>query len=53
MLFSETSASAFLLARFRGLVRVPEKQARAPNSARMPGLAHPCPSSYIRRTNIF
>ena len=36
MLFSETSAAAFLLARFRGLARVP-------SSVRVPGVAHPCP----------
>ena len=34
MLFSETSAAAFLLARFLGLPRVP-------SSARVPGVAHP------------
>ena len=43
MLFSETSAAAFLLARFRGLARVLEKRARAPSSARVPGVTHPCP----------
>ena len=43
MLVSETSAAAFPLTRFRGLARVPEKQARVPSSARVPGVAHPCP----------
>ena len=41
MLVSETSAAVFLLTRFRGLVRVPEKRARVPNLARVPGVAHP------------
>ena len=36
MLVSETFAAAFPLTRFRGLARVPE-------SARVAGVAHPCP----------
>ena len=42
MLFSETSAAAFLLARFRGPARVLEKRARVPSSARVPEVAHRC-----------
>ena len=42
MLVCETFAAAFPLARFRGLARVPEKRARVPSSARVPGVAHPC-----------
>ena len=39
MLVNEASAAAaFPLTRFRGLTRVPEKRAR------VPGVAHPCPS---------
>ena len=39
MLVSEASAAAFLLTRFHGMSREPEKQARMPNSARVLGVA--------------
>ena len=45
MLVNETSAAAFPLTRFRDLACVPEKRARVPSSARVPGFAHPS-SSY-------
>ena len=43
MLVSETFAAAFPLTRFRGLARMPQKRARVPSSACVPGVAHPWP----------
>ena len=53
MLVSDTSAAALPLPLFNGLARVPEKRARVPSSAHVPGVAHPwssashCPSSTL------
>ena len=41
MLVSKTSAAAFLLIRFRGLARVPQKRACVPSLACLPGVAYP------------
>ena len=42
VLISETFAAVLALTRFCSLARAPEKRARVPSSARVPGVAHPC-----------
>ena len=48
VLVSETSAAAFPLIRFHVLARVPQKRARVPSLARVPGVAYPW-----RRASLF
>jgi len=40
--------------RLRGLAHVPDRSARVPSSARVPGIAHPCPRAFIcKNKNVY